>query len=58
MVSDMQETGNKKPTVKSMIIDLAVAPFFLISSLCLWTIVFISNRHFILIELEEEDEDI
>jgi len=54
----MQETGNKKPTVKSMIIDLAVAPFFLISSLCLWTIVFISNRHFILIELEEDDEDI
>lgn len=52
----MRETGNKKPTVKSMIIDLALTPFFLIASLCLWTIVFISNRHYILIELEDDDD--
>ena len=55
-MSNMQQTGSEKPTVKSTLIDFLAAPLYVLVNISLWGIALMTGRYIVLIEMEKEDE--
>ena len=53
----MLETGNEKPTLKSTLTDFLAAPFYTIASGCLMVVAYLTDREYVLVSIEYEEED-